>query len=245
MMRRSLMLIAVVPALLAASGVPAQATPGAMGPGHCAREHVLEVNGVGKVSVRPDIADLSLAVNVQAKTADAARAGAAEAMTQVLAALKAQGLEARDLQTRWVSLYPVYAPNTPNLVVGYQVQNQISARVRDIGKTGEVLDAAVKAGGDAVRLQGLSFAIADPAAAQAKARALATEDAQAKAKQYAELLQITVGKPIRISESSGGGAPVPMVGQLRMMRAAAEAPTPVEAGEQEVTVTVEVTFAIE
>ncbi len=237
-----------VPALLLtlafAAGKPAQAAPSEMGAGRCAREHLLEVVGTGKVAVKPDIADLNLAVSVKEKTAEAARISAAEAMTRVLSALKEQGLESRDLQTRWVSLHPVYAPNTPNLIVGYQVQNQVNARVRDIDKVGGILDAAVKAGGDAARLQGLGFAISDPSAAETKARALATADAQAKAKQYAELLQITVGKPVRISESTGGAAPMPMVGRLRMMKAA-EAPTPIEAGEQEVTVNVDIAFAIE
>src|SRR3990172_5886112 len=90
----------------------------------------IRVSGTGKVSVPPDLALINLGVETQAKSAEAARALAATSMTAVLDAVRAMRIEEKDLQTNWVTLYPVYAPNTANRITGYQVQNQLTVKVR-------------------------------------------------------------------------------------------------------------------
>jgi len=205
----------------------------------------IRVSGTGKVSVPPDLALINLGVETQAKSAEEARALAATSMTAVLDAVRAMRIEEKDLQTNWVTLYPVYAPNTANRITGYQVQNQLTVKVRDLARVGTVLDEAVKAGGDAARMQGLIFAVEDTATAQTAAREKAYADAQAKALEYARHAGVTIGKPIRIQESSAFIPPPVPLGGVAMARMAADAVTPVQTGEQEIAVSVDVVFAIE
>lgn len=207
----------------------------------------IHVNGTGKVSVAPDKADLTLSVEVQAKTAESARNQAATTMAALIKAMKNAGVADKDIQTRSVSLYPNYSPDPTNKVIGYQLSNQVAVCIRDIKKVSSVIDLAVQAGGNSTRVQGISFAVDNPESALAEAREKAYANAKAKAGQYAQLAGVTLGSPLRISEGSDV-SPVPMpYGEIRMMKTAMadNASTPVQAGEQEVTVTVDVMFGIQ
>ena len=206
----------------------------------------IHVNGMGKVSVAPDKADLTLSVEVQAKTAEAARNQAAVTMDALIKAVKDQDVASKDIQTRSVSLYPNYSPDTANKIVGYQLSNQVAVCIRDISKASDIIDAAVKVGGNSARVQGISFGIENPESALAQAREKAYANAKAKAEQYAKLAGVSLGSPLQISE--GSDIPVtPMpYGEVRMMKASMDgATTPVQAGEQEVSVTVDVMFVIQ
>jgi uncharacterized protein len=205
--------------------------------------HTIHVAGQGKVSVRPDKADLTLAVEVHAKTAKAAREQAAVKMASLIAAVKELGIAEKDIQTSYVSLSPEY--NEHSKIIGYMLNNQLLVCVRDINQVGTVIDTAVQAGGDATRVQGLSFAVQDPNNALVQARAQAFADARKKAEQYAELAGVSLGKAIQISElGSNAPTPVPYASDLVMMKATAPA-TPIQAGEQEVSVNVSVMFGVE
>jgi uncharacterized protein YggE len=207
----------------------------------------IRVNGTGKVAVTPDKADLTLSVEVQAKTAESARNQAATTMAALIKAMKNAGVADKDIQTRSVSLYPNYSPDPTNKVIGYQLSNQVAVCIRDIKKVSNVIDLAVQAGGNSTRVQGISFAVDNPESALAEARKKAYANAKAKAGQYAQLAGVTLGSPLRISEGSDV-SPMPMpYGEIRMMKAAMtdNASTPVQAGEQEVTVTVDVMFGIQ
>ena len=206
----------------------------------------IHVNGMGKLAVKPDKADLNLSVEVQAKTAEAARNQAANAMTALIKAVKSHDIADKDIQTRSVSLYPNYSSDTANKIVGYQLSNQVAVCIRDIDKVSDVIDAAVQAGGNSTRVQGVSFGIDNPESALVEARELAYANAKIKAEQYAKLAGVTLAAPLHISE----GAEIPVVpmpyNEMRTMKAAmADATTPVQAGEQEVSVTVDVVFGIE
>jgi len=205
------------------------------------------VSGTGKFSVAPDKADLTLSVEIQAKTAEAARNQAASAMDALIKAVKNEAVADKDIQTRSVSLYPNYSPDTTNKIIGYQLSNQVAICIRDINKASAIIDTAVKAGGNATRVQGINFAIDNPEPTLAKARDLAYANAKIKAEQYAKLAGVALGSPLHISEGSDI-APTPMpYGEMRMMKTAMAdgASTPVQAGEQEVTVTVDVMFGIQ
>lgn len=207
----------------------------------------IHVSGTGKAFVPPDKADLTLSVEAQGKTAEIARNQAANAMTALIKAVKTAGVSEKDIQTRSVSLYPNYAPDSANKIIGYQLSNQVAVIVRNLDKLGEVMDAAVSAGGNLTRIQGVNFSISNPDKALAAARELAFRDAKTKAEQYAKLAGINLGSPLHISEGTHI-PPTPMpYGELQAMKAAMaeSAPTPVQAGEQEVSVTVEIMFAIE
>jgi len=159
--------------------------------------------------------------------------------------VKAAGVADKDIQTRYVSLSPIYA-DTANKITGYQLANQVVVCVRDINKISTIMDSAVKAGGNAVRIQGISFAIANPESALSQARELAYKDARAKAEQYARLAGISLGRVIYVSEGGVPPMPVPYAEMSVMKRAdMAGGATPVQVGEQDVSVTVDVVFGVE
>ena len=211
------------------------------------RPHSIQVNGQGRVSIVPDKADLTLSVEVQAKTAEAARDQAAAAMTALIKALKEENVEDKDIQTRYVSLYPIYGQDGANKISGYQLANRVTVVIHDVSKVSAIIDSAIKAGGNPVRVQGISFGVDNPEAALTQAREKAYADARAKAEQYAKLAGVTMGGVMHISEG-GGIPPMPRpYAEMSVMRGAASAasPTPIQAGEQEVSVTVEVVFGVE
>jgi uncharacterized protein len=211
------------------------------------RPRSIHVNGTGKVSVAPDKADLNLSVEVQAKTAEDARNQAAVAMEALIKAVKKADVDDKDIQTRSVSLYPNYSSDSANKIIGYQLSNQVAVCIRDINKTSDIIDSAVEAGGNSTRVQGISFGLDNPEKAMTEAREKAYANAKVKAQQYAKLAGVTLGTPLHISEGKDlSPAPMPY-GEMRMMKAAAadSASTPVQTGEQEVSVTVDVVFGIQ
>lgn len=207
----------------------------------------IHVNGTGKSFVAPDKADLTLAVEAQGKSAETARHQAATAMSALIKAIKSAGVAEKDIQTRTVSLYPNYSPDSASKIIGYQLSNQVAVAVRDLDKLGEIMDAAVNAGGNLTRIQGVTFGITNPEQALTAARDIAYRDAKTKAEQYAKMAGLSLGSPIQISEGSQI-PPMPMpYGDIRAMKAtmAESPPTPVQIGEQEVSVTVDVMFEID
>lgn len=205
------------------------------------RSNIIQVSGVGRVSMQPDKADLILAVDVQGKTAKATHEQAANAMAALIETIKNLAVAEKDIQTSYVSLQPEY-DQTGNKIVRYRLNNQVTVCVRDISKVGAVVDAALQAGGDATRVQILNFGIDNSTEALVQAREKAYEDAQSKAAQYAKLAGVKLGRVIRITEGNSA-MPVPYAREAVMMKASVD--TPMQAGEQELSVTVGVTFAIE
>ncbi len=211
------------------------------------RPRSIQVNGSGKVMAAPDKAELTLSIDVQAKTAENARNQAAIAMEALLNAVKKEGVPEKDIQTRAVSLYPNYSPDTANKIIGYQLSNQVIVTIHDIDKASDIIDSAVRAGGNATRVQGINFSIDNPETPMAEARTKAFANAKDKAGQYAKLAGVGLGAPLHITEGSSiSSNPMPYA-EMRTMKAAMAdgASTPVQAGEQEVTVNVEVIFAID
>jgi len=122
------------------------------------------VAGTGKVTVVPDIAILTLGVEAQASTVTEAQGDAAAAMTEVMAVLTANGVAEKDIQTRWYSISPVTKwidDYKEQITIGYRVTNTVTVKVRDIDKTGTIIDAITAAGGDLTRVQGISFTVDD------------------------------------------------------------------------------------
>lgn len=211
------------------------------------RPDLIQVSGTGRITVAPDKADLTLSVEIQAKSAEAARNLAATSMTNLVKAIKKADVADKDIETRTVSLYPIYAPNTANKVSGYQLTNQVIIIVRDLSIISDVIDSAVKSGGNAVRVQGINFSIDNPDSALSQAREKAFADARMKAEHYARLARVKLGRVVHISEDGGmPPRPIPFAEMSAMkMSSEADVSTPVQIGEQEVSVTVNVAFAIE
>jgi uncharacterized protein YggE len=203
----------------------------------------ITVAGAGIVISTPDEATLSLGVQTQAVTAAGAQQDASAAMTKVIAAVKAAGVADADLATQWISLQPQvdYGPtgNGPSKVTGYQASQSLAVTVRHLDQTGAIIDAAVNAGANQVG--GVSFSLADPSSATAKARAAAVADAKQRAQTLAQAAGVTLGAPVSISEVS---APSPIPFAAAAPAGGAQLSTPVEAGTTQVEVDVQVTFAI-
>ena len=203
------------------------------------------VSGEGEATTPPDLALLSLSVMREAKTARAALDANNDAMAAVIAAMKAAGIKDRDLQTAGIQINPRY--NYTNKadgsqeaeLVAYQVTNTLSVRVRDVDKTGEILDKAVSLGVN--QGGGIAFTNDDPKATITEARKKAVADAMAKAKTLAEAAGVGLGKVLEITDQNI--APVPMPMAAKSFDAARSA-VPVQAGENSYNVQVTVTFEL-
>ncbi|MDZ4762824.1 MAG: SIMPL domain-containing protein [Alphaproteobacteria bacterium] len=206
-------------------------------------ETTITLTGRGTVDHAPDIAMISLGVQVEAETASAAMTQQAEKMNGVLAAVKASGVADRDMQTSNLSLNPVYDyPNNqrPRLRA-YAASNQLTIKVRDLANLGRTLDAVVKAGGNTIN--GVSFGIDKPEAFQNEARVSAIKDAATRAELYAQAVGYRVKRIVTVTENEYYAPPMPMMMNQRMEMDAANA-TPVAAGEVSLTATVSVMFEL-
>jgi uncharacterized protein YggE len=206
-------------------------------------EHTLSVTGEGKVTLTPDIATVQLGVLTEKPTAKAARQAAAVAMTNVVGAIRKLGIEDKDIATASISLSPTYDyPNssTPR-IRGYQLQNTVTVTVRNLDQLGDLLDNSVVAG--ATTINGISFDVADRAAAEAQARDAAVADAKAKADTLATGLGVHIAGVASVSEQVS--TPVwygrDVAGEAL---AAGGASTPVMPGTTDVTIDVSVSFLI-
>jgi uncharacterized protein YggE len=205
-------------------------------------ETTITLTGRGSIEQAPDIANISVGVSIEAKTAAEAMAQQATAMNGVFAAVKAAGVADRDMQTGQMSLNPVYEyPNNarPRLT-GYQANNTINVKVRDLKNLGKTLDAVVKGGGNTIT--GISFAVDQPEKFQNDARIEAIKDANAKAELYAQAIGYKVKRIVTISEQEFYPQP-PMPVMMRMQDMAAES-TPIAAGEVSLVQTVNVVFEL-
>ena len=212
------------------------------------REPVIRVSGEGEASIAPDMALLSLAVVRNAKTADAALAANNAAMKEVLGSLRTNGIADRDVQTSDFSIQPQYRQQEPKNgvmpapeVVGYEVSNMVSVKVRDLPKLGGLIDSSVKLG---VNQGGqISFTNDKPDAVLSDARKAAVADALARAKTLSEAAGVKLGRVIEIAEGSAMVAPPPVM-RMSMAKERSDA-VPVASGENSYNVTVNVTFAID
>ena len=205
------------------------------------------VSGIGKVAVAPDIATLRLGIEAQAETVAEAQSQAAEAMNAVMTALTDSGVDDKDIQTQYFSIRQVTRWDDfkdKEIVIGYRVTNMVTAKIREIDKTGPIIDAVAAAGGDFTRINSIDFSVDDPTAYYEEARQKAMADARAKAEQLADLAGVGLGKPTYISE----GVVVPPIYPRGVYEEAGipapAPPTPISPGEIELSLTLQVAYAI-
>lgn len=228
----ALMLLAALPVAAFALSARAETVPLTAIP-------QISVTGEGEVAAAPDLATITLGVTTEARTAAEALAANSAALAAVVANLKAAGIEPRDIQTTGLSLNPVWSgySDRPQRIEKFQAVNGVTVRVRDIARTGAVLDAAVKDGANT--LNGLSFGMADPRPLLDEARARAVADARRRAELLAAAAGVTLGRVLTIGEAGGYAPPAPMYRSDAMVAAA----PPVEGGE--VTIRAQVTVVWE
>jgi len=227
--------------LLLLTATPALADDGKGLPDHGTR---LDIVATGHVQRTPDIATISAGVVTQASEAGKAMAANADRMAATIAALRKAGVADRDIQTAQVSLQPQYryGDNQPPVLTGYQVSNRVTLRLRDLKNAGRILDALVAAGAN--QIDGPSFGLDKPEAALDEARTQAIATARARAELYAKAAGLKVVRIARISETDGGQSPIRPMPMMAMAVRGKAADTSVEAGEQELSVTVSVSFEL-
>jgi len=223
---------ASVPAVAAAQSAPVAALSGTR----------LEILATGEVSRVPDLAQISAGVITKAVNATDALAQDAARIDRVRAALRRAGIADRDVQTSSVNLNPdyVYADGQPPRLTGYQASNQLSIRFRDIRASGKIIDALVAEGAN--QISGPSLSVDKPEAALDEARTKALAAGRERATLYARALGMQVVRLVSVSE--GGGSFAGPVAPMAMMRAERAADTTIVPGEQQLSVTLQMSFEL-
>jgi uncharacterized protein YggE len=208
----------------------------------------LNASGEGWVMVAPDIAIVTIGVVTRAETARSALDQNSAETARVIAAITGAGVEARDVQTSGFNVFPVYEERPPRIdeqggmqqlpkIVGYQVSNDVRVTVREIGKSGAILDQVVTAGAN--QISGIVFDVADPQAAADEALRKAIADARRKADLMAAAAGVRI---VRILDISGGGS-FPVFARAERMAFDAAA-VPVMPGETRVQASASIIFEI-
>lgn len=206
------------------------------------------VSAEGKVTSRPDIATINLSVVSDGKTVKEVTKDGNEKMAKVSAAVKAQGVEAKDLATSTYDLAAQYDYGnytTAPKFTGYRLSQTLTVKIRDLDKVDDVLDQSVTSGANQVGQ--LIFDIDDASNLKKDARKEAFSKAKAKAQEMADAAGVRLGKVVTFSEGSDY-YPV-QYANFAMDRSAEAAPmaqgSTVEAGSKELAVNVSVTYEIE
>lgn len=203
------------------------------------RDNTISVSGTGQVMGHPDTVVVDLGVSVLRPNVDSATSTAAELARAVIDALIGEGVIEDDIQTTNYSLWPEYDySNEQQRIVGYRVSNTVRAKIRDVASAGAVIDAAVVAGGSDTVVNGVSFDLEQNRELIAAAREAAWSDALAKAEQLAELAGVVIDRTVTITETTSQSSPPIMYGDEAMTKAA----TPIQAGQQSVSVIIQVVF---
>ena len=213
---------------------------------------LLTLSADARVERKPDLANFNAGVTTQGKTAGEALAANSTAMNRVVAALRQAGIADRDIQTANLNLTPVYQPQVQRpdgtyvpadpKIIGYNANNTVNIRQRDLSKFGAVLDTLVEAGANTVN--GPSFGLDDPDSALDEARTDAMKKARARAELYARAAGLRVLRILSISESGGYSPPPPMPMMVRGGAMMESAPTPIASGEVTLNANVTVLFEL-
>jgi hypothetical protein len=207
----------------------------------------LTVQGTGQATVTPDLLTVSVEVDASAASAAAALASDDRTASGAVAAFESGGVSGRDVQTSGLSLQPQYAfPNGVPMLTGYQVANSVTATIHRVSSAGSVIDGVVGSAGDALKINSISFSVADPAAVEDQARARAV----AQAVTHAETMAAAAGRELGPVCSLTDETQLPLEGQDTLQsgadQAAAPAATvPIESGSQIESAQISLTYSLE
>jgi uncharacterized protein YggE len=201
----------------------------------------ISVTGTGRAEAAPDLLTLSIGVECRRETVGAAYADAGKVSAAVTAALRDHGVGSQDITTTGLNVRAEinWQEGRGQSVSGYLASSVLSVRIRELAGASEIIAAAVGAGGNDVRLNGLELGFTDPSAVTARARDAAWNDALATAQHFASLAGARLGKVVSVTQHSGLQPPVPVA---TMQRAVAADSLSLEAGESGITATVDVVW---
>lgn len=197
------------------------------------------VTGSASRSVANDAARINLSISATRDSAIDAVNDVNVAADDVLSALMAEGIGASDLRTVGLSLHPEYDfTEGGRVLIGFRFTNSLLVMVDDLDDVGRLLDVSIEAGGDLLQINGVSFVVSNRAAIEDIVRLSAVDNAVTKARAIAERLDLVLGRAISVRDFSF----TPVRTEDVAFEAPVAAPTPVFAGESEVTVSVEIVF---
>ena len=213
-------------------------------PGSVTEPTGITVMAQGKATGKPDLAMITIGVETRNAEARAAAEENDDRMADVMAAILELGVAEEDIQTVDYSVRAeIDWDDDERRVIGYVVSNSVMLKLREVDKAGDVLDAVTEAGAN--NIYGIQFTFDDPAVLREEARAEAMAQARDKAEALAQLAGVGLGKPRYINESFMESPPF----YLEPIYAAAErgmggGAAPVQPGQLEVAVQVQITFDI-
>ncbi len=205
-------------------------------------QRLITVTGTGNVTLIPDIAYVTIGVHTEGTNVSEALASNTSQAQKVADALKALGVEQKDIQTTAFNVYPQqqYGPMGEMLDVKYMVDNSVYVTVRDLTKVGQVLDTVVKSGAN--NINGISFDVADRTKALSEARKKAVENANAQATEMASAAGATLGAIQTLSINSYSVPYQPM--GLKADAMGVGGTVPVSAGQMQLTVDVYASYLL-
>jgi uncharacterized protein len=218
---------------------PTATSPGTQGAGSPG----ITVTGTAQVAGKPDTLRLDLSVQTRGDTVAKALDAANSLTGRVQSSLTKHGVAAKDIQTSNLQVQPDYAypQNGTPTIKGYTVSEGVTATLRDLGKAGAAISAATTAGGNAVQVNGISLDLQDNGKLLTTARDRAVANAKTKAEQYAKATGRDLGAVVSITETVAD--PPPVNYDMRAAKAADSSPVPIQAGSENVGVTVTVVYA--
>lgn len=208
-------------------------------------EHTLVVEAEGKVTAVPDVAVVTMGVIAKGTTVAEAQNQSTVIMNSLTEKVKALGVLPADIQTTNYNVYPkiTYSPTEGEKADGFEVNQTVTIKIRELSKAGEVLALAGTVGANSVG--GVDFRIDDPEVFRRQARALALQKVREKARQLTAALGVRVADVVSYSEFEGGSGPI-LYAAERGFGGGLSAPVPgIEAGTNEVVMHVNVVFEIE
>ncbi|WP_068315131.1 SIMPL domain-containing protein [Polycladidibacter hongkongensis] len=209
---------------------------------------VVTVTGTGSVFVEPDKAVIRASVLSTGKEAAAALTQNSKTMQAIMAVLRKQGLEPRQMQTSGFGISPIYSrpepgkphrADEPPKIIGYQVNNGLAIIVKDLDNLGPLIDRLAKSGANSI--SDISFQVSDRSLKLDEARRFAVADARRKAELYASSAGVQLGQPLKIAEAGSNHYPMQ---EMRMMTKAMDAAPPMAAGQEQLTTSVTIVYAL-
>lgn len=220
----------------------AQATAFIPAAGASAGPSGVEVVGTGKIAGTPDIVRLDLAVTATRSQASSSLDAANAATNKVIRALGKSGVKSTDIKTTGLTLQPEYDyTKSTSVIRGYTASQQIAVTLRNLRTAGTAIGAAVAAGGDAARVNGLALDLEGDSKLLEQARRAAIADAKTKAEAYADAAGRSLGTVTVITENTT--PPTPIAFDQRQAADVAASGVPVQPGSQQVSVSVRVVWS--
>ena len=237
--------VAVVVAALAAglTACGSSASASTPHPGCASSAPRITVEASGRASATPDILTIDIGVSVSDPTASTALSDANSKATTLTNALKLLGVASPDAQSTDFSISPTFAPN--GAITGYQVSNTLLVTLRHLSNAGQVIDLAAASVGNAIRINGLTFAVSNTGNVDGRARAAAVITAAAHAHAMAAAAGESLGGICSVVDSTNGLIPV-ITGRTAFGGASngANLPVPLEPGAQQASAQVTVVYAM-